>query len=83
MIPILAAYIASSIADRPGLAVGFVGGFMQNVLTGKARVKLQASDLSLISDVVYEGESYGKAFASAYHTGRRTGRCWADPVQSP
>ena len=41
---------------------GFVGGFMQNVLTGKARVKLQASDLSLISDVVYEGESYGKAF---------------------
>ena len=41
---------------------GFVGGFMQNVLAGKARVKLQASDLSLISDVVYEGESYGKAF---------------------
>ena len=41
---------------------GFVGGFMKNVLTGKARVKLQASDLSLISDVVYEGESYGKAF---------------------
>ena len=28
MLPILAAYIASSIADRPGLAVGFVGGFM-------------------------------------------------------
>ena len=28
MIPILAAYIASSIADRPGLAVGFVGGYM-------------------------------------------------------
>lgn len=26
MLPILAAYIASSIADRPGLAVGFVGG---------------------------------------------------------
>lgn len=28
MLPVLAAYIASSIADRPGLAVGFVGGFM-------------------------------------------------------
>lgn len=28
MVPILAAYIAKSIADRPGLVVGFVGGFM-------------------------------------------------------
>ncbi|HIR02585.1 MAG: fructose-specific PTS transporter subunit EIIC [Acutalibacteraceae bacterium] len=28
MIPILAGYIASSIADRPGLLVGFVGGFL-------------------------------------------------------
>lgn len=28
MLPILAAFIASSIADRPGLAVGFVGGYM-------------------------------------------------------
>jgi len=28
MLPVLAAYIASSIADRPGLAVGFVGGYM-------------------------------------------------------
>jgi PTS system fructose-specific IIC component len=28
MLPILAAYIASSIADRPGLAVGFAGGVL-------------------------------------------------------
>lgn len=28
MIPILAAYIGKSIADRPGLLVGFVGGFL-------------------------------------------------------
>lgn len=28
MIPVLAAYIASSIADRPGLLVGFVGGYL-------------------------------------------------------
>lgn len=28
MIPVLAAYIAESIADRPGLLVGFVGGFL-------------------------------------------------------
>ncbi len=28
MLPVLAGFIAESIADRPGLAVGFVGGFM-------------------------------------------------------
>jgi PTS system fructose-specific IIC component len=28
MLPILAGYIAMSIADRPGLAVGFVGGYL-------------------------------------------------------
>lgn len=31
MVPILAAYIAKSIADRPGLLVGFVGGTMATV----------------------------------------------------
>lgn len=30
MLPILAGFIASSIADRPGLAVGFVGGALAN-----------------------------------------------------
>lgn len=30
MLPILAGYIAMSIADRPGLAAGFVGGFLAN-----------------------------------------------------
>lgn len=30
MLPILAGYIAMSIADRPGLAVGFVGGMLAN-----------------------------------------------------
>ena len=28
MLPILSAYIAMSIADRPGLAVGFAGGVL-------------------------------------------------------
>ena len=28
MLPILAGFIAKSIADRPGLLVGFVGGFL-------------------------------------------------------
>lgn len=31
MMPILAGFIARSIADRPGLAVGFVGGFIANL----------------------------------------------------
>ena len=30
MLPVLAGYIAMSIADRPGLAVGFVGGYIAN-----------------------------------------------------
>lgn len=30
MLPILAGFIAMSIADRPGLAVGFVGGYLAN-----------------------------------------------------
>ncbi|MGL4762890.1 MAG: PTS fructose transporter subunit IIABC [Sarcina sp.] len=31
MLPVLAGYIAMSIADRPGLAVGFVGGMLANI----------------------------------------------------
>lgn len=31
MIPIFSGYIAMSIADRPGLAVGVIGGFMANI----------------------------------------------------
>lgn len=31
MMPVLAGYIAMSIADRPGLAVGFVGGAIANM----------------------------------------------------
>ena len=30
MVPILSAYIAESIAQRPGLVVGFVGGLVAN-----------------------------------------------------
>jgi PTS system fructose-specific IIC component len=30
MIPVLAGFIGMSIADRPGLTVGFVGGFLAN-----------------------------------------------------
>lgn len=31
MLPVLAGYIARSIADRPGLAVGFVGGYIASI----------------------------------------------------
>jgi len=31
MLPVLAGFIAQSIADRPGLAIGFVGGFIANL----------------------------------------------------
>ena len=31
MLPVLAGYIARSIADRPGLAVGFVGGYIATI----------------------------------------------------
>ncbi len=31
MLPVLAAYIAYSIADRPGIAVGFVGGYLADL----------------------------------------------------
>ena len=34
MVPVLAAYIAESIGDRPALMPGFVGGFMATVYTG-------------------------------------------------
>ena len=41
---------------------GFIGGFMQSVLGTTGKVRLQASELSLVDDIVYEGESYGRAF---------------------
>ena len=41
---------------------GFVGGFMAEILRGQAKVRLQASELTLVSDVVYDGHSLGKAF---------------------
>lgn len=40
---------------------GFVGGFMQSVLEGQAKVRLQASEESVFSDVIYGDQSLGKA----------------------
>lgn len=41
---------------------GFIGGYMQSILGNENSVRLQASELSLIDDVQYEGHSYGRAF---------------------
>lgn len=40
---------------------GFIGGFMQSVLAGQAKVRLQASEESVFSDVIYGEQSLGKA----------------------
>lgn len=41
---------------------GFIGGYMRSVLSDDAKVTLQASQLSLISDIVYGGRSFGESF---------------------
>ena len=41
---------------------GFIGGYLAEVLTNEAHVRLQTSEMTLINDVVYDGESLGKAF---------------------
>lgn len=47
MLYILAGYIAMSIADRPGLAVGFVGGIL--AVQGTTFTSLTNSDITLVS----------------------------------
>lgn len=41
---------------------GFIGGYLADVLGDEAHVRLQASEMALINDVVYDGKSFGKAF---------------------
>ncbi len=41
---------------------GFIGGFIKEILSGEARVRLQASDQTLIDNVQYEGKNLGRAF---------------------
>lgn len=47
MVPVLAGYIAYSIADRPGLAVGFAGGL------------LAANGNAVLSDYIFNGTQMG------------------------
>ena len=46
MLPVLAGYIAKSIADRPGLAVGFVGGYIATVGSTFAAIGGESSAIS-------------------------------------
>ena len=41
---------------------GFIGGFIEETLSGNAKVRLQASDQTLIDNVQYNGEDLGRAF---------------------
>ena len=41
---------------------GFIGGFIAESLSGKANVRLQASDTSLVDDIIISDTSYGAAF---------------------
>ena len=46
MVPVLAGFIAESIADRPGLAVGFLGGILASSGNGVSRPQTVRSALS-------------------------------------
>ena len=41
---------------------GFIGGFLQSVIGSDGKVRLQASEMYLIDDIVYKGKSYGSKF---------------------
>ena len=41
---------------------GFIGGFIQEVIGNKGKVKIQASEVPLVDQVIFKGKSYGKAF---------------------
>jgi 5-methylcytosine-specific restriction endonuclease McrBC regulatory subunit McrC len=41
---------------------GFVGGFMQSILQGKAKVRLQASEITLVERIRIGRQSFGSAF---------------------
>lgn len=47
MLPILAGFIAMSISDRPGLAVGFVGG--AQAVAGTTFASLMNPDVNVVS----------------------------------
>ena len=57
---------------------GFIGGFIKSALQGKARTTLQASDTSLIEDIIINDTSYGAAFTlrNDIYVQLKNGRCF-------
>ena len=41
---------------------GFIGGFIQEVIGNNGKVRIQASEIPLIDQIIFQGKSYGKAF---------------------
>ena len=41
---------------------GFIGGFIQEIIGNKGKVRIQASEVPLVDQVIFQGKSYGKAF---------------------
>lgn len=42
---------------------GFIGGFIQSILMGQAKISLQADEVSLIDNMSYGSKEFGPAFA--------------------
>ena len=63
MVPVLAGYIAYSIADRPGLAVGFTGGLLASsgnaLVTGYNWADSTTGFQKFIADFAFQGASGG------------------------
>ncbi|MCH5333180.1 MAG: PTS sugar transporter subunit IIA [Agathobacter sp.] len=63
MVPVLAGYIAYSIADRPGLAVGFTGGLLaasgNALVTGYAWEEGSTGFQKFIADFAFQGAQGG------------------------
>lgn len=57
---------------------GFIGGFIKTALQGIAKTTLQASDTSLIEDVIINDTSYGAAFTlrNDIYVQMKNGRCF-------
>lgn len=63
MVPVLAGYIAYSIADRPGLAVGFTGGLLASsgnaIVTGYIWADQTSGFQKFIADFAFQGANGG------------------------
>ena len=63
MVPVLAGYIAYSIADRPGLAVGFTGGLLASsgnaLVTGYNWADSTTGFQKFIADFAFQGANGG------------------------